>query len=53
MKLSNLIEEAILNASFISLIKIDQKNIRIIVKEIENSLEQFLHYEINESYVVD
>lgn len=34
MKINNLIEEALLNASFISLVKIDTKNIRIIVKEI-------------------
>lgn len=34
MKISNLIEEILLNASFISLNKIDVKNIRIITKEI-------------------
>jgi hypothetical protein len=39
MKLSNIIEEAMLNASFISLVKVDVKSIRIIVKEIQHALE--------------
>jgi hypothetical protein len=53
MKINNLIEEALLNASFISLAKIDTKNIRIIVKEIQLTLEQFLTFEMNDPHIVD
>lgn len=53
MKLSNLIEEALLNSSFMSLAKIDIKNVRIIVKEIQHCLEQFLNIEINEANVAE
>jgi len=34
MKINNLIEEALLNASFCNLTKVDQRNIKIIFKEI-------------------
>ena len=34
MKINNLIEETLLNAVFASLVKIDLKHIKIIVKEI-------------------
>ncbi len=53
MKLNNLIEEALLNVSFISLQKIDSKNIRIIVREIQSCLEEFLAFEINEPHLAE
>jgi len=53
MKINNLIEEALLNVSFISLLKIDSKNIKIIVKEIQQCLEQYIAFEIHEPHIVE
>ena len=53
MKINYLIEETLLNAVFASLVKIDLKHIKIIVKEIQIQLENYLHFEINEPHIVD
>ena len=52
-KINSMIEEALLNSTFSSLVKIDQKNSKVIMKEITSTIDTYLFFEYCDSVLVD